>query len=217
MKKKINLFSIAFIFLAFLTLQACNQDCNCDDNKVSDAGTRAIGLEDNLSFKERLVLSVEDDVAAVQNIETFKFDKSMLKDIELSDLELLRTDVRKPNLDERVANAEAAELVSSIYNSLMAAENTQAQLDVQFLMSEEKVDDGMFLFSIRSQEEQDLVFTMYDEEGFETVANNAFSITEGENYKALNVESLPTGTYLFKLQNKTNNKELVRKLTVENE
>lgn len=219
MKKLSNIFAVAILTFAFASLISCNQECDCEKQKigVADAATRAVELEDNMSFTERLALSVEDDVKTLENISTFKLDPSIMESFSSEEIELLVADFKNPELNEVAANAEAAELVSSIFNSLMAAENTQAQLDVQFLMSEEKVQDGMFLFSIRTQENQDLVFTMYDEEGFGVVANNGFAIDEGDNYKALNVSNIESGTYIFKLKNEKTNKELIRRVEITNE
>lgn len=222
--KKLPKILPVFLFLAsFSLLQSCQQECDCDKKDITDSPNRtggamessAIGGTATMSFKSSLASSVRGEVSGIQNVPTFKFDPNLLGDLTPEDLELLTADSKKPVLSDKAANAEAAELVAGIFNALMGAENGKSQLDVQLLLSEETVKDGMFLFSIRSEEPQDLVFTMYDEEGFQTVANNSFNINEGENYKALNVESLENGQYLFKIRNDKTQKELIRRVSID--
>jgi hypothetical protein len=223
MKRLPKILPALFFIASFGLLQSCQQECNCDTKEITDSPNRAGGAVESsavggvavASFKSSLASSVQVEVSSIKNVPTFKYDPKILGSLTPEELEMLRADSKKPLLSEKAANAEAAELVAGIFNSLMGAENTKAQLDVQLLMSEETVKDGIFLFSIRSEEAQDLVFTMYDEEGFQTVANNTFNINEGENYKALNVESLENGNYLFKIRNDETQKELIRRLSID--
>jgi hypothetical protein len=97
---------------------------------------------------------------------------------------------------------------------LIATENSQNQLAVEFSMSEEPVDNGTFIFGIKSEDKQDLTFMMYDEEGFAMVANNSFEVKEGSNYQALNVSDLKAGSYIFKLVNEKERKELVKRVEI---
>jgi hypothetical protein len=110
------------------------------------------------------------------------------------------------------ADADAAKL-AAVNNSLMAAEKEAQALDVTFTMSEEPVENGMFIFGIQSENEKDLTIEMLDEEGFAMVANNQFKVTEGNNYKALNVQSLDNGSYNFRLKD-DQGKELNRKVMI---
>jgi hypothetical protein len=71
----------------------------------------------------------------------------------------------------------------------------------------------MFIFGIQSENEKDLTIEMLDEEGFAMVANNQFKVTEGNNYKALNVQSLDNGSYNFRLKD-DQGKELNRKVMI---
>lgn len=105
------------------------------------------------------------------------------------------------------------EAVTSIMRALVGAENKAQLLDVNFTMSDEPVSD-MFVFGIETEEEKELTFEMYDEEGFEMAANNTISVTQGNNYRALNVKSLEEGNYFFKLKDESG-KELTRQITVQ--
>jgi len=112
-------------------------------------------------------------------------------------------------------NAEDAdaEAVMSIHQNLMGAEKEAQLLDVKFTMADEPVENGMFIFGIETQEAKQLNVEMYDEEGFSMVANNQFDITEGNNYKALNVKTLDNGTYTFRLKDDLG-KELSREVVI---
>lgn len=124
------------------------------------------------------------------------------------------------NTEDIVGNAQAmsaedqdAQKLMAVNNSLMAAEKTAQVLDVNFTMSEEPVENGMFIFGIETEEAKDLTLEMLDEEGFNTVANNQFQVNQGNNYKALNVQSLDNGTYNFRLKD-SQGKELNRKVMI---
>lgn len=124
------------------------------------------------------------------------------------------------NTEDIVGTAQAmsaedqdAQKLMAVNNSLMGAEKEAQTLEVNFTMSEEPVENGMFIFGIEAEEAKDLTIEMLDEEGFTTVANNQFQITQGNNYKALNVQSLDNGTYNFRLKD-NQGKELNRKVII---
>ncbi len=106
-----------------------------------------------------------------------------------------------------------AQHIMNINSTLMGAEKEAQLLDVNFTMSDEPVENGMFIFGIETEDAKSLKIEMYDEEGYAMVANNQFDITEGNNYKALNVKSLDNGTYTFRLKDDTG-KELNRTVKV---
>lgn len=137
--------------------------------------------------------------------------------VTLVDFEGAQVSINKADI-LKVAKAENAkqneDAISGIMGSLMAAENEAMLLDVNFTMSDEPVEEGLFVFGIETEEEKDLTLEMYDEEGFEMAANNTIAVTQGNNYKALNVKSLENGTYLFKLKDESG-KELTRQVTVQ--
>jgi len=112
------------------------------------------------------------------------------------------------------ADADAA-AVMSINQALMGAEKEAQLLDVNFSMSDEPVENGMFIFGIESPDAKNLTLEMFDEEGYEMAANNKFNVLEGNNYKALNVNSMNNGAYLFRLKDDTG-KELVRTVSINN-
>lgn len=225
MKKLPKILPVFLFAMSFGLLQSCQQECDCSKASVADGPQRSGeaslatsigGVASSNSFRTNLILGVKDDLGKIKSVPTFKYDPKMFDNISPEDLAVLNTDDTKPQLGEKGQNAQAVELVASIFNSMLGAENEQAQLNVQLLLSEEEVKDGMLLFSLRSEEAQDLNFKIYDEEGFQTVANNTMSVNAGENYKALNVASLPNGSYLFKLRNDDTRKEMIRKVTINN-
>lgn len=218
MKKSIQFLKLSIFCLTFATLFSCNQECDCEKSaksaKISDATTRAVDLDINESFRERLRSSVSKEVNTVGSVPRFKFTMDMLPEgIQPQDLDVLTKNVARSS-NEASANVEATELVTSIFNALIAAENTENQLAVDFSMSDEPVSEGTFIFGIKSENQQDLTLMMYDEEGFEMVANNSFEIQEGSNYKALNVSDLEPGGYIFKLKNEKDGKELVKRVEI---
>ncbi|WMX15226.1 MULTISPECIES: hypothetical protein [unclassified Aureispira] len=215
MKKPTQFLTLSIICLLFFSLTSCQQECDCEKKaKMSDATTRAVDLDVNKSFRERLVSSVSSQVSTVKDVPRFKFTMEMLPEgIQPQDLDILTKDLSQ-NKSEALANVEATELVTSIFNALIAAENSENQLAVEFSMSDEPVDNGSFIFGIKSDDAQDLTLMMYDEEGFGVVANNKFQVQEGSNYKALNVANLEPGGYIFKLRNEQEGRELIRRVEI---
>ena len=106
-----------------------------------------------------------------------------------------------------------AQAVMNINQALMGTEKEAQLLDVNFTMSDEPVENGMFIFGIETENAKNLTLEMFDEEGYAMVANNKFDITEGNNYKALNVNSLENGIYNFRLKDDAG-KELNKQVTV---
>jgi hypothetical protein len=109
-----------------------------------------------------------------------------------------------------------AQTIVDMNTAFMSAEKEAQLLDVSFTMSDEPVENGMFIFGIETKDAKNLTLEMHDEEGFAMVANNKFNVTEGNNYKALNVESLEAGSYNFRLKDDAG-KELNRVVTVAEE
>jgi hypothetical protein len=107
-----------------------------------------------------------------------------------------------------------AKAMMDVNAAFLSAEKEAQALDVNFSMADEPVDNGMFIFGIETKEAKQLKMEVFDEEGFAMVANNEFDITEGNNYKALNVRSLDNGTYTFRIKD-DQGKELNRKMVVQ--
>jgi hypothetical protein len=100
--------------------------------------------------------------------------------------------------------------VTTIFTTLMAAERVAKMLDAE-LIADEKVEDDVYVFSLKSNEQQELAMKIFDEEGYE-YAGNIFEAVDGTNYRTVNVETLKDGTYTLKLQN--GDKELTQKMVV---
>ena len=149
--------------------------------------------------------SITFNIGELDGIEKFN-----PKDIDLSDIESIQLKSRES------LSQKDREDVSTIMREFMNAENNAAELDVELLMSEEPVEDGVFVFSIETPKAQNLAVQMYDEEGFEMAANNKIALHEGTNFKALNVKSLENGQYIFLLKDDFG-REIMRKLTVEHQ
>ncbi|MCP4438896.1 MAG: hypothetical protein GY810_08115 [Aureispira sp.] len=114
------------------------------------------------------------------------------------------------------AENEDAAIALNIRNSMLAADKEAQLLEVNFSASDEPVENGMYVFAIDTENEQDLTLEMYDEEGFEMAANNTVSLTSGNNYKALNVEALESGNYIFRLKD-DQGRELSKEIEVRNQ
>lgn len=107
------------------------------------------------------------------------------------------------------------DVLNNIHRTFMAAENEAELLDVKFSMSDEPVENGLFIFSIESPNSKKLIIEMYDEEGYALTANNAFQVEEGNNYKALNVKNMKNGEYIFRLKDEEG-REITRNVDILN-
>lgn len=111
------------------------------------------------------------------------------------------------------ANDDAANTLKGIKGRLTTAENIKQVLDVKFHMEDTPVEDGLFVFGVESVDAKKLTLEMYDEEGYSMAANNTVQINSGNNYKAVKVDGLESGTYIFKLKDETG-KELTRQVKI---
>jgi len=128
------------------------------------------------------------------------------------DITISTTDIIGAAQKMNAENQDAID-VMNINQTLMGAEKEAQVLDVNFTMSDKPVENGMFIFGIETPDSKNLTLEMYDEEGFALVANNKFDINKGNNYKALNVNSLENGTYTFRIKD-DNGRELNRTVEV---
>ncbi len=106
-----------------------------------------------------------------------------------------------------------AEAVKAIFNSLQAAEKKAQALDIQVILSEETIQDGMFVFALETENSKSLTMELFDEEGYGMAGSNAMNLTAGRNYKAINVNSLNDGKYIMRLRD-AEGKELVQNFAV---
>ncbi len=197
-----RLFSYVTLGFAVWTMSSC-APCDCDKASASAVNTKK--EEQPVSHTTRgensasLAMLMSEKY---ENVDRFALEGGVPEDIEVIG--------KLTNIDK--GNEDIA-FIKSIFNTLRGAENTAQQLDIKFSMSEEPVENGMFIFSIESQEEKELTFQMYDEEGFDIVAYNQLAVNNGKNYRALNVNAFEDGTYIFKLSDESG-KELVRRVEV---
>ena len=113
-------------------------------------------------------------------------------------------------------NGDDREVIATIYTSLMSAEKVAKVLDIEMVASDDPVQDDVYVFSLKSQEQKELTMKMFDEEGYELAAHRVMEVTEGSNYRALNVETLEDGTYMFQITDESG-AELNRKVTIQRE
>lgn len=122
----------------------------------------------------------------------FKLDKS-------KKMENIQT-ITLTQQERAAAAAEDAQAVVSIFNSLLTAQNTAKTLNLNLSMSEEPIEDGVFVFAVESPVKQDLAFELYDEEGFGVAAQNTLKLDAGANYAAFNLRDLSNGEYLMSIK-----------------
>ncbi len=208
MKTSQAIIKIYLLSMALFAFTACQPECNCPDTSL----TRE--LEDTRPFRQRLVTSVGDQVGQLPTVGQFKFSMDMIPEgVPPKALEVFSNTTIEAKA-ENFANVEATELVTSIFNALIAAESPASQLDVKFFVADAPVEDGRLLFNLQTSKLQDLTLTMYDEEDFAQVANNKLNLVEGNNYRALNVSSLEPGDYILRLTDESTSKELVRRVEI---
>jgi hypothetical protein len=119
------------------------------------------------------------------------------------------------NISEKMsAEDQDAMDITNLNQKMMSAEKEAQLLDVNFTMDDEPVDNGMFIFGIQTEDAKELTLEMRDEEGFSLVANNMFTINEGQNYKAINVSSLDNGMYNFRIKDEAGH-ELNRQVNID--
>lgn len=96
----------------------------------------------------------------------------------------------------------------------LAIEESQL-LDVRFEMPDEELENGLFTFQLETEDARTLTLLLWNQESKELVQMCAFEVTEGQNYKALDISALDNGVYLFRLLD--GNKLLNRTLRVKND
>lgn len=180
---------IAFVAIALLAVSCGN---STENTQASVLDNQTIDLDSHRGSK-----------AQHQAIDRFS----------LADVKIDLTAMETVAMQQMSAEDADAAAIMSINQSLMSAEKEAQLLDVKFSMSDEPVENGVFIFGIESADAKNLTLEMFDEEGFEMAANNKFDITEGNNYKALNVKAMEAGNYLFRLKDDAG-KELVRTVNI---
>lgn len=188
---------LKFSFLSFLavSLVACG-------NTSKEAASSLVNIQ-----KEEISTTTRSlkDVKHIQTAGTFSLAASK---IDKSKIEQIMIAANKAN-----DNADA-EFINSVFANLQAAENNAAVLTtVNFKVAEETIENDLFIFALESQMEQSLSFEMFDEEGFQMAANNTLGLSQGNNYKAINVSTIEDGNYIVRVKN-SEGQELVQKISI---
>lgn len=187
MKNYMNLFLLAVATI--LIAASCTNDSTTETNTVNAA---------------------DANVTRTASVE----EKTMTVEFMGKKITLRAEDIIQVAQEAGAAEADA-DLVTNLNSAFMGAEKSAQTLDVTFTAADEPVDNGMFIFGIQTEDEKDLTMEVFDEEGFAMVANNQFTVNGGNNYKALNVNTLENGTYNFRLKD-VNGNELNRQVKVAN-
>lgn len=184
---------LAFTILVILAVSC---DSNSTDQKATAVATegKTLDLKANRGSK-----------GGQQSIARFSLDDV---NINVETLEAFKIEAAAA-----AADADAMALMR-VSETLVAAEKEAQILDVNFSMSDEPVGNGMFVFSIESPDNKAITLEMFDEEGYNLAANNSFVVNEGNNYKALNVNTLDNGDYLFRLKD-DQGRELARTVSID--
>ena len=183
-------------FLMLVAVVLCTISCN---NSSEDTQTQASIIDDN-------TINLDSHRGA-------KAEEQAVDRFSLADVDIDLTTVETVMMQQMNAEDADAQAVMSINQALMGAEKEAQLLEVKFSMSDEPVENGMFIFSIESPDAKNLTLEMFDEEGYSMAANNKFDVNEGNNYKALNVNTMESGDYLFRLKDDAG-KELVRTVNI---
>jgi hypothetical protein len=200
-----------------LTTSACQNCPKCDmpaptGIQVAPANNNINRGESATNLKLKMATQLKAQTAQIKLTEKFKFEAKMLAGTSISQLEKLFSagSVKTQNDDNDAA------LVSSIFSTLMAAENKADALEITFAMASEPAEDGYVIFGITSEVNRDLELQMFNEATFEMVAANKLLINKGTNYKALNVKEFSNGVYLIKIVDSNKYAELIQRVEIVN-
>lgn len=86
-------------------------------------------------------------------------------------------------------------------------------LDVNFTMNDAPIENGLFIFGVETEENKNLTFELFEKETNNLLMQCTFGTTQGNNYKALNVSRIASGSYTFRIYNE-DMKELYRTLSI---
>ena len=159
------------------------------------------GAERNI--KGILAASLQQDFARIPGIPKFVFNAQSFKGEKVQAL--------SPSANQNSDEDDAA-FVKSVFTSLLLAEDQRNRLNVEVAMSDAPIEDGVFVFSLKAENNQEVVIQMYDEEGFDMVANNKVKLNAGNNYRSLNVSELENGGYIFKVKNSQDGREVLHRV-----
>lgn len=98
-------------------------------------------------------------------------------------------------------NENNEQIVQTIYTTLIVAEKVAKLLEVDIL-TQDKVSDDVFVFSLKTKKQKELTMKLFDEAGYELVGRRVLKPQTESNYQALHVETLNDDTYIFGLTDK---------------
>jgi hypothetical protein len=143
MKKLTKFFAFA---LAMTSIVSCGESTK--NTQASLVNESEINLETH-----------RGGAAGVKEFETMtRFALSSLTAEQIAALETITMSSKAAD-----ANADAAEAQAQ-RQMFMAAEKEDSNTKVNFSMSEEPVDNGMFVFSVETEDEKELTFEEYDDQ-----------------------------------------------------
>lgn len=93
-----------------------------------------------------------------------------------------------------IDDGDDQKIVNTIYTSQMAAEKVAKMLDIEMIPQDE-INDDVYVFPLKSEEQLKLTMKMFDEEGYEVASNRAISDNSGNNYNDLKVKKTKEGSY----------------------
>lgn len=106
---------------------------------------------------------------------------------------------------------EDAATLTTLYRSLMGADQIEGTLNVQIVM-DESVED-MLLLALNSADQKMVTLKIFDDLGRDVFAHRELALLAGNNYEALNLSELPAGEYYMTISQ--NGKSSTRRFVVE--
>ncbi|WP_052595082.1 tetratricopeptide repeat protein [Aureispira sp. CCB-QB1] len=109
---------------------------------------------------------------------------------------------------------QKAETLESLINNKANIQKKEIPLfNIIFEMSHDPIENGRFVFSVETKTAKILTLIIFNQKDNTIVRLCNFQITEGYNYKVMNVNDLENGIYTFKLLD-DDNQELNRELNI---
>lgn len=97
------------------------------------------------------------------------------------------------------------EFITAIHTTLLSAEKVSKIAGFELIHSDDPIRDDIYVFALKTEQEQKLVMQIFDEEGYEQVGHAQIQTTHGKNYRGLNVRNLEDGAYVLKFVDEEGN------------
>lgn len=98
-------------------------------------------------------------------------------------------------------------------NTIPLEEESQL-LDVNFTMSDDPIATGLFIFGIETENDKNLSLELFEKKTDDLLLQCTFKITEGNNYKGMNVAHIASGAYTLRIYDE-DKKALYRDLYID--